>query len=276
MPKLYAQGLSVAYDDTEVIHELSLELAEGRITAIVGANASGKSTLLRAMARLLRVSAGTVFLDGADIHRLPTRQVAIKVGILPQSPIAPDGLVVEDLVARGRYPHQGWLRQWSAEDEEAVEGALAATRMTELAGRAVDSLSGGQRQRAWIAMALAQQSQILLLDEPTTYLDIAHQCEVLDLLADLNRLAGRTVVLVLHDINQACRYAHHIVALREGIIVSSGTPEFVVTESMMKKVFDLDCVIIPDPVSGTPLSVPATRRHATSPLPMMEIKNSWE
>src|SRR5262249_51302347 len=161
---------------------------------------------------LLRPSAGLVLLDGADIHRLPTRQVAVKVGILPQSPQAPDGLVVEDLVARGRYPHQGWLRQWSKADEEAVDAALAATPMTELAGRPVDALSGGQRQRAWIAMALAQQSQILLLDEPTTYLDIAHQCEVLDLLADLNAQAGRTVVLVLHDINQACRYADHLIA----------------------------------------------------------------
>jgi iron complex transport system ATP-binding protein len=259
VPTLDAKDLSVAYDGTEVIHSLSLELAEGKVTAIVGANASGKSTLLRAMARLLRPSAGLVFLDGADIHRLPTRQVATKVGLLPQSPLAPDGLVVEDLVARGRYPHQGWLRQWSEADEEAVESALRATRMAELAGRTVDSLSGGQRQRAWIAMALAQQSDILLLDEPTTYLDIAHQCEVLDLLADLNAQAGRTVVLVLHDINQACRYAHNIVALSEGVIVASGTPAEVVNEAMIRTVFGLQCVIIPDPVSGTPLCVPATR-----------------
>lgn len=258
--RLDADELSVAYGDTEVVHHLSLRVPDARVTAIVGANASGKSTLLRALARLLRPASGVVLLDGADIHRVPTRQVATKVGILPQSPQAPDGLSVEDLVARGRYAHQGWLRQWSKADETAVEAALAATRMEELAGRAVDSLSGGQRQRAWIAMVLAQQSEILLLDEPTTYLDMAHQTEVLDLLADLNEQTGRTVVLVLHDLNQACRYAHHLLALREGVIVAEGSPAQVVDEAMVKDVFGLDCLIIPDPVTGTPLCVPASRR----------------
>lgn len=260
MPRLAAREVSVGYDGTVVVHDLSLELPQAQVTAIVGANASGKSTLLRALARLLRPASGVVYLDGADIHRMPTRQVATKVGILPQSPQAPDGLVVEDLVARGRYAHQGWLRQWSAADEDAVEAALRATRMTDLAGRAVESLSGGQRQRAWIAMVLAQQSEILLLDEPTTYLDLAHQSEVLDLLADLNTQAGRTVVLVLHDLNQACRYAHHLIALRDGVIVASGPPTDVVDEAMVRHVFGLDCVIIPDPVTGTPLCIPVTRR----------------
>lgn len=263
MARLDARSLSVGYDGTEVVHQLSLEVPVAKVTAIVGPNASGKSTLLRALARLLRPASGVVCLDGADIHRLPARQVATRVGILPQAPQAPDGLVVEDLVARGRYAYQGWLRQWSRADARAVEQALAVTGMTELAGRAVDALSGGQRQRAWIAMALAQETEILLLDEPTTYLDLAHQCEVLELLADLNEQAGRTVVLVLHDINQACRYAHHLVALRDGVIVAQGPPSKVVNRAVVKDVFDMDCVIIPDPVTGTPLCVPATRRAAS-------------
>jgi iron complex transport system ATP-binding protein len=204
--------LYLAYEAREVVHDLTIRIPTGRITVIVGANACGKSTLLRALARLLKPRSGTVYLDGTDIHRLPTKEIATKVGILPQSPTAPEGLTVADLVARGRYPHQRWFQQWSREDEAAVDEAMRLTRLEALAGRPVDELSGGQRQRAWIAMALAQGTSTLLLDEPTTYLDMAHQVEVLDLLADLNTRRGRTVVLVLHDLNQACRYAHHLVA----------------------------------------------------------------
>lgn len=251
--------MRLAYDHTEVVHDLTLEVPDGQITAIIGANASGKSTLLRALARLMRPASGVVYLDGEDIHHQPTRQVAHRVAILPQSPSAPDGLLVEDLVARGRYPHQGWLRQWSRADEAAVDQALRATNMIEHAARPVDTLSGGQRQRAWIAMALAQQSDILLLDEPTTFLDLAHQCEVLDLLAELNATTGATIVLVLHDLNQACRYAHHLVALKHGVIHSAGPPEQVVTSDMVRDVLGIGCVIIADPITGTPLCVPARR-----------------
>ena len=198
-------------------------------------------------------------LDGADIHRLPTKVVATRVAILPQSPAAPEGITVADLVARGRFPHQTWLRQWSAADEEAVAAAMAATETLDLAARPVDELSGGQRQRVWIALALAQDSPILLLDEPTTFLDLAHQVEILDLLADLNQRDGRTVVLVLHDLNQACRYSHHLVAMREGAIVAEGHPREVVTAELVEAVFGLRCQVQPDPVSDTPMVIPIGR-----------------
>jgi len=260
VPDLRAERLHLAYDRVDVVRDLDLAIPPGRVTVIVGANACGKSTLLRALARLLAPRGGTVSLDGRQIARLPTREVATRLGILPQAPIAPEGLTVGDLVARGRHPHQRWFRQWSAEDEAAVRAALAATGTADLADRPVDELSGGQRQRAWIAMALAQGTEILLLDEPTTYLDMAHQVEVLDLLADLNATEGRTVVLVLHDLNQACRYAHHLVAMAGGRIVAEGPPADVVTEDLVRRVFGLDTRIIPDPVAGTPLVVPIGRR----------------
>jgi len=260
VPDLRAERLHLAYDHVDVVRDLDLAIPPGRVTVIVGANACGKSTLLRALARLLAPRGGTVSLDGRQIARLPTREVATRLGILPQAPIAPEGLTVGDLVARGRHPHQRWFRQWSAEDEAAVRAALAATGTGDLADRPVDELSGGQRQRAWIAMALAQGTEILLLDEPTTYLDMAHQVEVLDLLADLNATEGRTIVLVLHDLNQACRYAHHLVALAGGRIVAEGRPAEVVTEDLVRQVFGLDTRIIPDPVAGTPLVVPIGRR----------------
>jgi iron complex transport system ATP-binding protein len=259
--RLRAEGLRLAYDERVVAHDLSVAIPPERISVIVGPNACGKSTLLRALARLLQPKAGTVYLDGRAITKLPTREVATRLGILPQSPVAPEGLTVADLVARGRNPHQHWFQQWSAEDEAAVAGALDATGTTDLATRPVDELSGGQRQRAWIAMALAQATPIMLLDEPTTFLDLAHQVEVLDLLARLNRDERRTIVLVLHDLNQACRYADHLVAMVGGAIAAEGRPSEVVTEELVERVFGLAVRIVPDPVAGTPLVVPAGHPH---------------
>ncbi|MCU4748537.1 MULTISPECIES: ABC transporter ATP-binding protein [Streptomyces] len=259
---LRTEELRLTYDRHEVVKGLSLDIPPGRITMIVGPNACGKSTLLRGLARLLTPASGSVLLDGASIHSRPTREVATTLGILPQTPVAPDGITVTDLVGRGRYPHQGWFRRWSEEDERAVAEALEATDVAELADRAVDELSGGQRQRVWIAMALAQGTDLLLLDEPTTYLDITHQVEVLDLLTDLNTSAGTTVVVVLHDLNLACRYADHLVAMRDGRIVAEGPPAEVVTEQVVSDVFGLRCTLVDDPVSGTPLIVPMGRHHS--------------
>jgi iron complex transport system ATP-binding protein len=261
MSELRASGLRLAYADRVVVDELDLEVPAGRISVIVGANACGKSTLLRALARLLTPRAGAVYLDGRSVHSTPTRQVAKQLGILPQSPVAPDGLTVIDLVTRGRSPHQTWWRQWSAADEEAVRAALAATELTDLADRPVDELSGGQRQRAWLAMAVAQETPVLLLDEPTTFLDLAHQIDVLDLIVDLNRRERRTIVMVLHDLNQACRYADHVIAMKAGRIVRQGPPGAVVTAELVAEVFDVNCQVATDPVSGTPLIIPTGRHH---------------
>jgi iron complex transport system ATP-binding protein len=258
--RLGAEDLRLGYDDLEVVRGLSLRIPTGAVTCVVGANACGKSTLLRGLARLLRPTGGRVVLDGQDIRRLRTRDVATRLGILPQSPTAPDGITVADLVARGRYPHQSWLRQWGAEDEAAVAAAMLATDTVDLAERPVDELSGGQRQRVWIAMALAQGTDLLLLDEPTTFLDLAHQVEVLDLLADLNEADGRTVVLVLHDLNQAARYSDHLVAMKDGRVVAEGAPADVVTADLVQEVFGLTCQVVPDPVTGTPMVVPVGRR----------------
>ncbi|ODU07288.1 MAG: ABC transporter [Pseudonocardia sp. SCN 72-86] len=261
---LEGRGLSLGYDDRLVVDGLDVRIAEGRITAIVGPNACGKSTLLRGLARLLRPSAGTVLLDGADIHTLSTREVATRVGVLPQQPVAPDGITVEDLVSRGRHPHQRWLRQWSAADEQAVAGALDATGLTGLARRTVDELSGGQRQRVWIALVLAQDTDLLLLDEPTTFLDLAHQLEVLDLLVDLHA-AGRTVVAVLHDLNMACRYADEIIAMRDGEVVAQGPPGRVVDASLVETVFGVRARVVEDPTTGTPLVLPEPRPRPAGP-----------
>ncbi|MEM9562719.1 MAG: ABC transporter ATP-binding protein [Actinomycetota bacterium] len=260
--RLRADGVQLGYDGRVVVEDLSFEVPDGRITVIIGPNACGKSTLLRAMARLLRPSRGGVVLDGEDIHRLPTKEVARRLGLLPQSPISPEGILVVDLVSRGRTPHQKLFQQWSDADEAAVREALEATHTIELADRPVDQLSGGQRQRVWIAMAIAQQTDLLLLDEPTTFLDIAHQVDVLDLVDQLNSDRGRTVVVVLHDLNLACRYAHHLVAMREGEIVASGRPEEVITEDSVREVFGMDCVVTSDPVSHTPLVVPIGARRS--------------
>ncbi|WP_338723415.1 ABC transporter ATP-binding protein [Devosia sp. XK-2] len=259
--QLLAAGLDLAYGERQIVSSLDLTLPPGKLTAIVGANACGKSTLLRGLARLLIPTRGAVYLDGKPIHQLPTRDVATVLGVLPQSPVAPDAISVTDLVGRGRYPHQGWFRRWTPEDDAAVAEALVATDTAELADRPVDELSGGQRQRVWIAMALAQQTDLLLLDEPTTFLDINHQVEVLDLLTDLVRHRGRTVVVVLHDLNLACRYADHLVAMKAGKIVAAGRPIDVVTQAVVKDVFGMTSHIMLDPVSNTPMIVPIGRHH---------------
>jgi iron complex transport system ATP-binding protein len=257
---LRANGLTVGYrDGANVVDGLDLAIPRERITAVVGANGCGKSTLLRALARLIRPRQGTVLLDGREISGLPTRAVARRLGLLPQAPVAPDGLTVEDLVARGRYPHQGLFRQWSTDDEAAVEEALAATATSDLRDRPIDELSGGQRQRAWIAMALAQQTALLLLDEPTTFLDLAHQVDVLDLLDALVAERGRTVVMVLHDINQACRYADHLVAVRDGRVHAAGPPGDVVDDAFIHDVFGLEARVVEDPVTATPLCLPISQ-----------------
>lgn len=264
MSDLRGEHLHLAYDDVDVAADLSVVIPPGKITAIVGANACGKSTLLRALARLLKPKAGVVLLDDRDIHRLPTREVATKLGILPQQPVAPEGLTVADLVSRGRSPHHRWFTQWTVDDEAAVFDALDATGTIGFARRPLDELSGGQRQRAWIAMALAQGTDTMLLDEPTTFLDLAHQIEVLDLLARLNEREARTIVLVLHDLNQACRYAHHLIAMRAGTIVAEGAPGDVITPRLVECVFGLPVRIIPDPETGTPLIVPRARPATTA------------
>jgi len=258
---LGTRGVHLGYEGRAVVTDLDLVVPPGRVTMIVGPNACGKSTTLRAMARLLAPTSGVILLDGKDIQKVPTRQVAAVLGILPQSPVAPDGILVADLVARGRYPHQGWLRRWSVQDDAAVAEAMAATSVLELADRPVDSLSGGQRQRVWIAMALAQRTDLLLLDEPTTYLDVAHQLEVLDLLIDLNQHRGTTVVVVLHDLNLACRYADHLIAMRAGQVLAEGRPTEVVTGEMIEQTFGMRCSVVPDPISGTPMIVPIGRHR---------------
>ncbi len=258
---LEVEDLTLGYGDRTVVESLGLVLPPGRITAIVGANACGKSTLLRSMTRLLTPRAGRVVLDGKAVHRMPAKELARTLGLLPQSPIAPEGITVSDLVGRGRHPHQGVFSRWSATDDEAVAAALEATETVALAERAVDELSGGQRQRVWIAMALAQQTDLLLLDEPTTFLDVSHQVEVLDLLTDLNRTQGTTIVMVLHDLNLAARYADHLVAIADGTVHAAGDPSDVLTAATVKAVFGLDSEVIVDPTSGKPLMLPLGRHH---------------
>ncbi|GAA2951671.1 SIP domain-containing protein [Glutamicibacter bergerei] len=261
MAQLQANDLTLAYDKVTIVDELSLDIPTGEVTIVVGANGCGKSTLLRALSRLLKPAGGKVLLDGQDIHTKPAKEVAKTLGLLPQSPTAPDGITARELISRGRYPHQGLFKRFSAEDEAAVNRALELTGTMELADRAVDELSGGQRQRVWIAMALAQETELLLLDEPTTFLDVAHQLEVLDVISELNRTRGITVVIVLHDLNLAARYADHLVALREGKIYAAGHPNEVVTERTVKDVFGMPSRVIPDPVAGTPLVLPIGRHR---------------
>lgn len=260
MSVLQAEKLSLSYDTTPIIHSLDLETPSGQITALIGPNGCGKSTLLRGLARLLKPKVGSVLLNGYAIQTIPTKQLAKELGILPQAPVAPEGITVRELVAQGRYPHQDWFQQWSHADEDALQKALTLTTLTHLADRAVDTLSGGQRQRAWIAMALAQETDILLLDEPTTYLDLAHQLEVLELLVKLNQ-EGKTIIMVLHDLNHAAHYADHLVALADGRISAQGTSHEVITEEIIRDVFGVESQVIPHPITGKPLCLPLRRKQ---------------
>jgi iron complex transport system ATP-binding protein len=261
--RLSARGLTLAYDEHTVVRDLDADILDGTITCVIGPNGCGKSTMLRALGRLMRPRAGVVELDGRDIHRAPTREVAQVLGVLPQQPTAPDGLTVADLVARGRHPAQRWYRQWSGDDQEAVARALEQTDLLHLADTPLQELSGGQRQRAWISMVLAQGTDLLLLDEPTTFLDLVHQVDVLDLVRDLHRQGGRTIVMVLHDLNLAARYADTVIAMREGEVLASGPPADVLTPDLLRAAFDLDAVVVPDPVTGGPLIVPVGRATAS-------------
>ncbi|MBF6158929.1 ABC transporter ATP-binding protein [Nocardia cyriacigeorgica] len=261
--RLRADRLRLGYRGRTISEDLSADIPDGSFTVIIGPNACGKSTLLRALARLLAPESGTVLLDGKAISSYPAKEVARRIGLLPQTSTAPDGIRVADLVARGRYPHQSLLRQWSQADAEAVATAMAATGVTELSARSVDELSGGQRQRVWIAMVLAQDTPVILLDEPTTYLDIAHQIQLLDLCRTLNRESGRTVVAVLHDLNHAFRYADHLIAMRDGQIRAAGPPGEIVTADLVRSVFDLGCRVIEDPETGAPLVIPLAENAVT-------------
>lgn len=259
MSVLSARQLSLGYGGRPIVHSVTTTLPPGLVTSIVGGNGCGKSTLLKGFARILRPLGGQVLLDDRPIADLPTREVAKVVGLLPQSPTCPDGVSVVDLVSRGRSPHRGRLRGWSGEDADAVARALHLTGTTGLAHRPVAELSGGQRQRVWIAMVLAQETELVLLDEPTTYLDLAHQVEILELMRDLNRQAGRTIVMVLHELNLAARYSDHVIAMRDGALIASGSPGEVLTADSVWTIFDLAATVIPDPVHGTPMVVPLGR-----------------
>ena len=270
-PVLQSQKLSLGYGDKTIIKNIDLDIPEGKITTLIGANGCGKSTLLRSMARLLKPKSGCVLLDGKEVFTSSTKDIAKRLAILPQGPVAPEGMSVLQLVRQGRYPHQSWLKQWSEEDERCVVEALEATSMTEFSERTVDSLSGGQRQRAWIAMTLAQNTPVILLDEPTTYLDMSHQIDILDLLFELNRNSGRTVVMVLHDMNLASRYSDNIVAVKDGTVYATGEPETVMTTELVEQVFGLSSQIIPCPMFGTPTCVPVGKgRKVHTPLHVVE------
>ncbi|MDI3331594.1 MAG: ABC transporter ATP-binding protein [Micrococcus sp.] len=254
--RLRAQGLTLGYEGRAVVEDLSLDVPDGLVTTIIGPNGCGKSTLLRGLGRLLRPRAGAVTLDGESLDRLSTRRIAQGIAVLPQAPTAPEGLTVADLVSRGRHPRQRWYQQFSSGDEQRVREALAATGVLEFADTPVDELSGGQRQRVWIAMTLVQETDILLLDEPTTYLDLAHQVEVLELVHRLNRDLGRTIVMVLHDISLAARYSDHMLCMHDGAIVASGAPDEVVTADLLAAVFGLAAHVVPEPVAGRPHVIP--------------------
>lgn len=258
--RLLVEEASIGYDKRIISQDLSVSIPDKSFTMIVGPNACGKSTLLRGLSRLIKPSAGRVVLDGADIHSYKTKEVARRLGLLPQSSISPDGITVADLVARGRYPYQGMFRQWTEGDEQAVLRAMDAAAITDLSGRLVDELSGGQRQRVWVAMVLAQQTDIVLLDEPTTFLDITHQIELLELFTDLNHV-GHTIVAVLHDLNHAARFGTHMIAMKDGAVVAEGTPSEIVTAELVEEVFGLRCLVVPDPVVGTPHVVPLGRER---------------
>ncbi|WP_400162399.1 ABC transporter ATP-binding protein [Brevibacillus sp. TJ4] len=258
---LETRQLTLSYGERNIIDSLDLQIPKGKVTVFIGSNGSGKSTLLRSLARLLKPKGGAVLLEGEAIAKRSTKEVAKRLAILPQGPSAPEGLTVLQLVKQGRYPYQSWLQQWSEEDEQMVQRALEATQLTDMADRTVDSLSGGQRQRAWIAMTLAQGTETILLDEPTTYLDMSHQIEILDLLDELNQQEERTIIMVLHDLNLACRYAHHIVAVHNQTVVAEGPPEAIMTVDLVRTVFQMDCEITHDPLYGTPMCIPYSKNR---------------
>lgn len=258
--RLRGENLTLGYGKKTVAEDLHVAIPDGHFTAIIGPNGCGKSTLLRTLSRLMTPLHGSVFLDGEQIQRYASKEVARRIGLLAQNATTPGDITVQELVARGRYPHQPLFTRWRKEDEVAVTKAMQATGITDLAAQSVDTLSGGQRQRAWIAMVLAQETSIMLLDEPTTWLDISHQIDLLELLSDLNRTQGFTLAAVLHDLNQACRYATHLIALRDGKIVAEGAPKEIVTPELIERIYGMRCMIIDDPVAGTPLVVPLGRR----------------
>ena len=259
-----AEEIVAGYDNKTIIHGVSLIIPSNKISVIIGANACGKSTLLKTLSRLIKPTSGKITLDGRPISKIPSKQLARVLGLLPQSPIVPEGISVADLVGRGRFPHQSLLSGWTKKDYDAVAEAMSIMDITELANNDIDELSGGQRQRVWIAMALAQQTDILFLDEPTTFLDITYQVEILDLLTDLNRKHGTTIVMVLHDINLSARYADYIFALRKGKLIVEGEPSKVITNTLVKDIFGLDCIVIKDPVSGSPFAIPKGRYHVNN------------
>ncbi|MFT4145182.1 MAG: ABC transporter ATP-binding protein [Mobilitalea sp.] len=258
---LKAQNIVAGYDKKIIIDGINISIPSNKISVIIGANACGKSTLLKTLCRLIQPVSGEILLDNKKVTDMPPKQLARVLGLLPQSPVVPEGITVADLVSRGRFPYQSFFKGLSKKDYDAVDEALEIMGITELANRSVDELSGGQRQRVWIAMALAQQTDILLLDEPTTFLDISYQVEILDLLTDLNKKRGTTIVMVLHDINLSARYADYIFALQKGNLIAEGTPSDIITDALIKQVFDLDCMVISDPVSNSPFIVPKGRHH---------------
>lgn len=271
---LETKQLTLTYGEKPIIENLDLHIPQGQISVFIGKNGCGKSTLLRSLARLLKPKSGAILLDGKAIDQWQTKAVAKRLAILPQGPVAPEGLTILQLVKQGRYPYQSWLSQWSEEDERMVMGALQATNLTDLAERPVDSLSGGQRQRAWIAMTLAQGTETILLDEPTTYLDLAQQIEILDLLFELNEKEQRTIVMVLHDLNLACRYAHHIVAVNDRTIYAQGRPEEIITEQLVRDVFQMECQITRDPLYGSPMCIPYGKGRRPQQAQVRELVGS--
>ncbi|APC49519.1 ABC transporter [Virgibacillus halodenitrificans] len=276
MHAISTKSLTLGYGEENIIDQLDLSIPKGKITVFIGSNGSGKSTLLRSLARLLKPKSGSIVLDGNDIAHTSTKKIARKLAILPQSPVAPEGLTVLQLVKQGRYPYQNWLQQWSEKDEEAVVNSMEVTGMSEFADRKVDSLSGGQRQRAWIAMTLAQDTETILLDEPTTYLDMTHQIEILDLLYDLNQSEERTIVMVLHDINLACRYADNIVAIHDKKIYKQGDPDTIITPDLIHSVFGLQCHVACDPLCGTPMCIPFSKgKHLRAGRQQVNEANSY-